>query len=85
MAGRSADAHAEIDKLRAKALAGFGMSYDIPGIHALLGEFAPACSALTEALNDHSQSVGTLRLDPDFDGMRDQSCVTDVIRKLDAT
>jgi hypothetical protein len=29
--------------------------------------------------------VGTRRLDPDFDGMRDQSCVTDVIRQLDAT
>ncbi len=85
MAGRPIEAHAEIDKLREKALAGFGMSYDIAGIHALLGEFGPACDALTEALNDHSQLVGTLRLDPDFDRMREQPCVADVIRKLDAT
>jgi serine/threonine-protein kinase len=85
MAGRATEAHAEIDKLREKALAGFGMSYDIAGIHALLGEFGPACDALTEALDDHSQLLGTLRLDPDFDGMREQPCVADVIRKLDAT
>ena len=75
MAGRPADAHAEIDKLRAKAQAGFGMSYDIAGIHALLREFGPACEALSQALNDHSQLVGMLPLDPDFDGMREQPCV----------
>ena len=85
MAGRPTEAHAEIDKLRAKASAGFGMSYDIAGIHALLGEFGPACDSLNRALDDHSQLVGTLRLDPDFDGMREQPCVADVIRKLDAT
>jgi tetratricopeptide (TPR) repeat protein len=75
MGGRRAEAHAEIEELRAKAQTGFGMSYDIAGIHALLGEFRPACEALNQALNDHSQLVGTLPLDPDFDGMREQPCV----------
>jgi serine/threonine-protein kinase len=85
MGGRRAEAHAEIEELRAKAQTGFGMSYDIAGIHALLGEFRPACEALNQALNDHSQLVGTLPLDPDFDGMREQPCVAEVIRGLDAT
>ena len=84
MAGRAAEAHAEIENLRAKHQAGFGVSYDIAGIHALLGEFVPACAALAGALQDHSQSIGALRLDPDFDGMRDQQCVQEVISALDA-
>ena len=84
MAGRTAEAHAEIEKLRVKHQAGFGVSYDIAGIHALLGEFVPACTALASALQDHSQTIGVLRLDPDFDGMRDEQCVRDVIRALDA-
>jgi tetratricopeptide (TPR) repeat protein len=85
MAGRRTEAHAEIENLRAKAQTGYGMSYDIAGIHALLGEFGPACDALSQALNDHSQLVGTLPLDPDFDGMREKPCVAEVTRRLDAT
>lgn len=82
VAGRRAEAHAQIDLLRAKAAEGFGMSYDIAGIHALLGEHAPACEALRGAPLDHSQLVGMLRLDPDFDGMRDQPCMKEVEREL---
>jgi TolB-like protein/tetratricopeptide (TPR) repeat protein len=83
MAGKVAEAHAEIDRLRARSLTGFGVHYDIAGIHALLGEFAPACDALDRALLDHSQLIGSLRLDPDFDGMRAERCVADVLRALD--
>ena len=82
MAGRRAEAHAQIDALKARAAEGFGMSYDIAGIHALLGEHALACAALRQATLDHSQMVGMLRLDPDFDGMRDQPCVAEVQRGL---
>ena len=81
-AGRRADAYAEIKELQAKAAAGFGVAYDIAGIHALLGEFEPACAALRQALHDHSQLVGPLRLDPDFDRMRDQQCLVEVERDL---
>jgi DNA-binding winged helix-turn-helix (wHTH) protein/TolB-like protein/tetratricopeptide (TPR) repeat protein len=84
MAGQTTDAHAEIEKLRVRAKAGFGMSYDIAGIHALLGEFDLACNALTHALQDHSQMIGMLRLDPDFDRMRDQRCVLDAMSALAA-
>lgn len=81
-AGRRVDAHAEIDRIRAKSLQGFGVSYDIAGIHALLGEFTAACEALATALHDHSPMIGTLRLDPDFDRMRDQPCFAEVAREL---
>jgi tetratricopeptide (TPR) repeat protein len=82
VAGRRSDADAEIEKLRAKSLQGFGVEYDIAGIHALLGEFGPACAALAQALHDHSQMIGALPLDPDFDGMREQKCLADVTREL---
>jgi Flp pilus assembly protein TadD len=82
MAGRLAEAHAEIERLRGMSATGFGVFYDIAGIHSLLGEFGPACAALDQAMLDHSQMVGTLRLDPDFDGMREQPCVVEVIRAL---
>jgi hypothetical protein len=85
MTGRLAEAHAEIERLQAKSQTGFGVYYDIAGIHALLGEFGPACDALNRALLDHSQLIGTLRLDPDFDGMRAERCVSDVLRALDSS
>ncbi len=80
--GRKADADAQIAALRKHAQAGFGMAYDIATIHALLGEVAPACTALRQAFADHSQLIGTLRLDPDFDALRGEQCVKDVEREL---
>jgi tetratricopeptide (TPR) repeat protein len=80
--GKVTEANAEIEALRTKAAEGFGTAYDIAGIYARLGEFTAACSALDQALRDHSQSVMVLRLDPDFDAMRDQPCVAEVSRSL---
>lgn len=82
MSGKAAEAHAEIEKLRAKGAEGFGVSYDIAGIHALLGEAEPACEALRHAMQDYSQLVGFLHLDPDFDSVRSQACVREVTRLL---
>jgi DNA-binding winged helix-turn-helix (wHTH) protein/TolB-like protein/tetratricopeptide (TPR) repeat protein len=81
-AGRRRDAQAQIDKLKTLALQGFGVSYDVAGIHALLGETAAACSALQLALTDHSQAIGLLRVDPDLDRLRDQRCYAEVERQL---
>jgi tetratricopeptide (TPR) repeat protein len=80
--GKIAEANAEIESLRTKAGDGFGTAYDVAGIYARLGEFPAACGALDQALHDHSQSVMLLRLDPDFDAMRDQACVAEVSRSL---
>jgi DNA-binding winged helix-turn-helix (wHTH) protein/TolB-like protein/tetratricopeptide (TPR) repeat protein len=81
-AGRRSDAYTEIKALRAKGTAGFGVAYDIAAIHALLGEIGPACAALQQALRDRSQAVGLLRLDPDFDRMRGEQCLSDVEHDL---
>jgi DNA-binding winged helix-turn-helix (wHTH) protein/TolB-like protein/tetratricopeptide (TPR) repeat protein len=81
-AGRRSEAHAEIDKLGAQAQRGFGVSYDIAGIHALLGETALACSTLKQALDDHSQAIGLLRVDPDMDHLRNQPCYVEIEHAL---
>jgi len=71
-ASRVADAHAEISKLRQLGVQGFGVAYDIALIHAALGERESALAALEAALDDHSQMIGFLNVDPGLDGLRDE-------------
>ena len=81
-AGRIADAHAEIERLKKRANEGFGVAYDLATIHAALGEVPPACAALEHALVDHSQLVGFLELDPAMDSIRSQACYAKVLGQL---
>lgn len=80
--GRSADALEEIELLEAKGREGFGTAYDIASVHALLGEMPKACAALSEALHDRSMGIGLLRVDPDFDKLRDHACFSEVTARL---
>lgn len=84
-AGRAGEAQAEITKLGVLAQQGFGVSYDLAGIHALLGNAVLACNALKQARADHSQAIGLLRVDPDFDRLRDQPCYVEVERAVYGT
>ena len=80
--GRPADALREIGFLEAKGREGFGTAYDIASVHALLGDVPKACAALSEALGDRSMAIGFLRVDPDFDELRDHSCFSKVAARL---
>ena len=82
IAGRIDEAHAEIAKLRALGTEGFGVGYDIALIHAALGECEPALAALEAALDDHSQMIGFLNVDPGFDGLRDEPRFLAVVQRL---
>ena len=81
-AGRVAEAHAEIERLKQRALEGFGVAYDLATIHAALGEIPQACAALERALEDHSQMIGFLRIDPAIDVLRRAPCYAEVERRL---
>ena len=61
---------------------GFGVAYDLATIHASLNEIGPACDALTKALDDHSQMIGYLQVDPAIDKLRGEPCYADVHRRL---
>jgi DNA-binding winged helix-turn-helix (wHTH) protein/TolB-like protein/Tfp pilus assembly protein PilF len=80
--GRRAEAQAEVVRLDALAAKGFGVAYDVATIHALLGEQALACAALERALQDHSQMMGLLRVDPALESMRAGDCYASVFRRL---
>jgi len=82
LAGRTADALAEINKLEALGLEGFGVGYDIALIRAALGERELALAALERALGDHSQMVGFINVDPGFDAIRDEPRFRTVVEHL---
>jgi len=81
-AGRRTEAHAQIDRLSLRGAQGFGVSYDIATIHAALHEVPEACAALERAIADRSQMVGTLRVDPAIDSLRNDPCYAKVEREL---
>jgi TolB-like protein/DNA-binding winged helix-turn-helix (wHTH) protein/Tfp pilus assembly protein PilF len=80
--GQVAEAHAEIERLRQRGSEGFGVAYDMAGIHAALGEIPAACEALQRSVDDHSQLLGLLGSDPAMDPLRDQPCFDTVRRQL---
>jgi DNA-binding winged helix-turn-helix (wHTH) protein/TolB-like protein/Tfp pilus assembly protein PilF len=82
LAGRTADTLAEINKLEALGLEGFGVGYDIALIRAALGERELALAALERALGDHSQMVGFINVDPGFDAIRDEPRFRAVVEHL---
>lgn len=82
LAGRRADALAEIEKVRARGAQGFGVSYDLATIYAALGDKAHACQALEAAFLDRSAFLGFLRLDPALDALRAEPCFTQAERRL---
>jgi len=81
-AGRREDALRELERLERRELEGYGMSYEIAIIHATLGNIDEACTALRRAPDDHSQTLGWLRLDPRMDPLRKQACYAEVTQRL---
>jgi DNA-binding winged helix-turn-helix (wHTH) protein/tetratricopeptide (TPR) repeat protein len=81
-AGRREDALRELQRLQRRELEGYGMSYEIAIIHAALGQIEEACNALRHAPDDHSQTLGWLRLDPRMDPLRHEGCYAEVTQRL---
>jgi serine/threonine-protein kinase len=81
-AGRVSEARAEIERLKERAGEGFGVAYDLATIHAALGDMPRACEALRNALADHSQLIGMMRLDPAIDALRGEACFGEVQGRL---
>ena len=81
-AGRRADALRELASLQRRGLEGYGMSYEIAILQAALGQIDEACMALRRAPDDHSQTLGWLRLDPRMDPLRREACYAEVARRL---
>ena len=63
-AGRDADARSEIKRLEEFGRRGFGVGYDIALIRMGLREPAGALDALERCIDDHSQLVGFINVEP---------------------
>jgi DNA-binding winged helix-turn-helix (wHTH) protein/tetratricopeptide (TPR) repeat protein len=81
-AGQREDAVRQLERLERRGRQGFGMSYEIAILHAALGQIEEACSALRQAPEDHSQTLGWLRSDPRMDPLRKEPCYSEVTRRL---
>ena len=71
-AGRTEDARVEIARLHDLGRQGLGVGNYLALIHAALGEREPALAALELGLEDHSQQMGFLNLDPGIEILRDE-------------
>jgi TolB-like protein/DNA-binding winged helix-turn-helix (wHTH) protein/Flp pilus assembly protein TadD len=83
-AGRLEEAQAEIARLEERSAAGYGVGYDLAGIHVALGDTARACEALRRGLTDHSQTIGFLPYEPAMDALRGEPCYAEAARELEA-
>ena len=70
------------EKLRRLGESGFGVAYDLAAVHVLLGDIPEACRCLEQALDDHSQMIGFLGVDPAFDPLRAEPRYRGVPRRL---
>jgi len=82
LAGRTEEARGEIAKLRRLGNEGFGVAYDLAAVHLALNEMQEACDCLDAAVEDHSQLIGFLRVDPMLDGLRDTAAYATVFRRV---
>ena len=79
--GRRADAQRHIELLERRRADGYATSYEIAIVHAALGKIEAACTALRQAIEDHSQ-MGWMRLDPRMDLLRGEACYAEVASKF---
>jgi DNA-binding winged helix-turn-helix (wHTH) protein/tetratricopeptide (TPR) repeat protein len=80
--GRRDDAMREIARLEMLQAQGFGESYDLAAIYAMLGKLDEGCEMLARALTDYSFQVNWMRLDPRMDPLRGRQCFAEVGKKL---
>lgn len=82
LAGRRDEALRQVGRLERRGAEGYAMSFELAVLHAALGQMDQACAALRRAADDHSQTIGWLKLDPRMDPMRKEACYAEVERKL---
>jgi tetratricopeptide (TPR) repeat protein len=75
-------ARAEIDRLEALGAQGFGVSFDLALIHLELEDRIRALDALERAVDDHSQTLCYLNVEPALDSIRGEPRFQAVSRRL---
>ncbi len=70
LAGRTAEAEAELERLLNDATRRFVSAYDLATVHAALGDREAALDSLERAIEQRAQPINFLGVDPAFDALR---------------
>jgi tetratricopeptide (TPR) repeat protein len=82
-AKRRDEALQQIERLERHAAEGFGGAYEIAVVYTALGELENACTALRRSIDDESQWIKVLAIDPRMDALRTQSCYGEVVKLME--
>jgi serine/threonine-protein kinase len=80
--GRIDDARAQVAAAEAMGAQGYGVSYDLALLHLALGDKPRSLAALEGAVDDDSQAVGYINVEPALDPIRDEPVVRAVARRI---
>jgi TolB-like protein/Flp pilus assembly protein TadD len=82
MSGNAQAARAEIARVEEEGRKGFGVGYDLALLHLALGESEQAFAALERGVDDVSQFMGYLNVDPALAAIRDEPRVREIARRI---
>ena len=82
MAGRIDDAREQLARAEREGEKGFGVGYDLALMHLALGDRERALAALEQAVDDASQMLGYLNVDPALDPIRSEPRFQAVARRI---
>jgi hypothetical protein len=82
MTGNVTAARAEIARVEAEGRKGFGVGFDLALLHLALGEREQALNALERGIDDCSQMLGYINVDPALDPIRDEPQVRAIARRI---
>jgi tetratricopeptide (TPR) repeat protein len=82
LSGRSAEAVAVLEQLRAEATTVFVSSFDIATVYAALGNMGEAFEWLERAIEQRVQPINFLGVDPAFDVLRADRRFATLVRRL---
>jgi tetratricopeptide (TPR) repeat protein len=80
--GRIDDARAQVAAAEAMGAQGYGVNYDLALLHLALGDKPRSLAALEGAVDDDSQAVGYINVEPALDPIRDEPVVRAVARRI---
>jgi TolB-like protein/Flp pilus assembly protein TadD len=82
MVGNRDGARAEIARVEVEGRNGFGVGYDLALLHLALGDHERAFAGLERGIDDCSQMLGYINVDPALDPIRNEPRVRAVARRI---
>ena len=82
LTGNLDGAHEEIARVESEGAKGFGVGFDLALLHLALDDRQQALAALERGVDDHSQMIGYIDVDPALDPIREEPRVRAIAKKI---